>query len=127
MDGMNDTVGFCELCLCWFAANYAVCDDPVCDKPAGWPARKELISRWSIWVLLRSAAGAIVWFGLARWSSVGAGGSALLLVALVLTPWVRRQFVTVHRLVEFELLGNGLFLLLIWTWKSLWAGTGVAF
>ena len=113
---MNDSLGFCQWLFCWMLANYGICNDPVCEKGRAWPGLSELRGRWPFSVVARSLCAAVLWWAATGFALAGIRPAALLLCGSLLVPWVRRQFVPVRRLVEYELAVNGGIILLVWTW-----------
>jgi hypothetical protein len=113
---MNDSLAFCQWLFCWMLANYGTCNDPVCEQGGVWPKREAVWSGWSLCVLARSVCAALLWWAAASFTLASLRPAALLLIMSVLIPWLRRQFVPVRRLVEFELVVNGGAVLIAWVW-----------
>jgi hypothetical protein len=116
-----DILLFAESLLAWHVANYAFSADPARGDVPGESFSSNLLrSRWSIGVAFRSTAVALVLAAFGRLDGVRLVAAAAILLGSILTPWIRRTFIPVEFLLEFELGVNGAVTLLLWVACTRW-------
>ena len=95
---MHDPLLFSESLLCWMLANYAFGNDPTRDDATAGDAKKLTIG-----ILLWSAAIAAMLIAVGGLGIRKAVAATVVFGGSVLARWIRRSFIHVRHLMDFEL------------------------